>query len=126
MSSPTAGTRRKTAMTLLARKTAALVLAAGLGSGIAGLAHPVFAQPTAELNPQSVVGNWLYDANGQLVGSVYAVADGGRTVVVQYGSYLTPGRHLVSLPAADLALVSGHATLRTLTANALATAPATN
>jgi hypothetical protein len=108
-------------MTIFARKIAALVFATALGA-----AAPALAQPAAEFNPQSVVGNWLYDANGELVGSVYAVTDGGRTVIVLYGSYLTPGSHLVSLPAADFAVVGGHATLRTLTADALAASPATN
>ncbi|HKM64614.1 MAG TPA: hypothetical protein VJY39_19205 [Acidisphaera sp.] len=113
-------------MTTFAHKTAALVFATGLGAAALGAAAPAFAQPAAEFDPQSAVGHWLYDSNGELVGSVYAVADGGRTVIVQYGTYLTPGRHLVAVPSADLAEVAGHATLRTMTADALAAAPATN
>ncbi len=113
-------------MTTFARKTAAFVFAAGLGAAAFGAAAPAFAQPAAEFNPQAAVGHWLYDVNGDLVGSVYAVTDGGRTVIVQYGTYLTPGRHLVALPAADLAEIAGRATLRTMTADALAVAPATN
>ena len=80
----------------------------------------------AESAAQSAVGNWLYDANGTLVGSVYGLTDDGRSVIVQYGSYLTPGRHLVSLPASDLVIVDGHATLRALTANASRNRPGTN
>ena len=107
-----------------ARKTAALILAASLGSASLGLATPALAQRAAEFSPRSAVGNWLYDANGELVGSVYGVADGGRTVIAQWGSYLTPGRHLVSVPAADFAMVGDHVMLRTLTANALASTSA--
>jgi hypothetical protein len=112
---------RRTTMTTFARNTAALLLAATLGG-----AAPALAQPVAEFDSPSVVGNWLHDGNGELVGSVYAVTDGGRTVIAQYGSYLTPGRHLVALPAADVTMVGGHAVLRTLTADALAGRPATN
>ena len=108
-------------MTTFARRTATLVLATGLGA-----AAPAFAQPAAEFNPRAAVGHWLYDANGELFGSVYAVTDGGRTVIVQYGSYLTPGRHLVAVPAADFAEVAGHTTLRTITADALAARPGVN
>ena len=114
-----------------ARKTAALVLSASLGAGSLGIAAlgtatPAIAQPATEFNPQSLVGNWLYDANGTLIGSVYGVTDGGRTVIVQWGSYLTPGRHLIAVPSADFASIGGRTMLRTLTAEALASRPAVN
>ena len=73
----------------------------------------------AESAAKSAVGEWLYDVNGELVGSVYGVSDDGRTVIVQYGTYLTPGRHLVSLPASDVVIFDGHAMLSMLTADAL-------
>ena len=77
----------------------------------------------AESPLQSAVGRWLYDANGELVGSVYGVSNDGSTVTVQYGTYLTPGRHLVTLPSSDVVIVQGRATLRTLRADALRDRP---
>jgi hypothetical protein len=94
------------------------VTALALLAGSTGFVSPAHAEQASQsLEPG--VGNWLYDANGQLIGSVYAVADSGRTVVIQIGSYLTPGRHLVSVPAADVAVSNGRTTLQTLTAQEL-------
>jgi hypothetical protein len=76
---------------------------------------PALAQQTSP-SLAAAVGHWLYDVNSDLVGSVYAIADSGRTVVLQFGSYLTPGRHLVSVPAPEVAIMNGRATLQTLTA----------
>ena len=98
--------------TILSAVTA-LTLLAGTTAGFPPTAFA--ASPSIE----SAIGNWLYDVNGELVGSVYAVADSGRTVVLQFGSYLTPGRHLVSVPVADVTIMSGRATLQTLTAQEL-------
>jgi len=85
---------------------------------------PALAQTAAGGSVQSVVGRWLYDANGDLIGSVYAVTDGGATTIIQYGSYLTPGRKLVAIPSAEVTIVGGRAVLRTLTADSLRGRPA--
>ena len=118
-------------MTNFAPKAAALAFAALLGAAAPALAQSTLDAPTLDrslpsANLRSAVGNWLYDSDGTLVGSVYAITDGDRTVIVQYGSYRTPGRHLVALPSTDLAVVDGRATLRTLTADALAARPSVN
>jgi hypothetical protein len=106
-------------MTRFASTTAALALAALLGT-----AAPALAQSDAAAVAQSAVGSWLYDANGDRAGSVYGVTDGGRTVIIQWGTYFTPGRKLVEVPATDLAIRDGHVTLRTLTAEAVRGLPA--
>ena len=100
--------------TILSAVTALTILA-GTSAGLPRAAFAQQASPSIE----SAVGNWLYDVNGELVGSVYAVADSGRTVVLQVGSYLTPGRHLVSVPVADVTIMNGRATLQILTAQEL-------
>ena len=93
-----------------------LASACVLGLALLGAIAPATAQETSR-SLQSCVGDcWLYDNTGQLIGSVYALTDGGRTVVLQLGSYLTPGRRLVPVPAANVAIVDGRATLRALTA----------
>ena len=86
-----------------------------LGLSLLGVTPPAFSQQ-ATPSIQSAVGHWLYDMNGELVGSVYALADSGQTAVLQFGSYLTPGRRLVSVPVGYVVIVNGRATLRTLTA----------
>ena len=104
-------------MNSFARTGLALAIAAVLGA-----ATPALAQSAA----QSAVGKWLYDANGEIVGSVQSVRDDGRTAIVQYGTILTPGNHLVAIPAEDVSMVGGRATLSTMTADALRSHPAVN
>jgi hypothetical protein len=97
--------------------------AAALALALLGSAAPVLAQTADPSSIRSAVGQWLYDADGRIVGSVYALSDDGRTATIQVGTYLTPGRKLVTVPATALTTVDGHATLRTLTATDLKVSP---
>jgi len=100
---------------------ASLVLAAG---GVA------LAQPAAGAAPDqarysaasSAVGRWLYDLQGNTIGSVRSLSDDGRTAVIMVGSYFQPGSHLTSVPASSLSVVNGKVTLRNDTVQALNTA----
>ena len=84
---------------------------------------PALAQSTETSAARAAVGHWLYDADDSIIGSVYGITDGGRTVILQYGSYLTPGRKLVLVPADNVTIVNGHATLRGLLADDLISLP---
>ncbi len=92
-------------MTKLTFATTALAL------GLLGAAAPAVARPIAPSPARSALGDWLYDSNGSMIGSVYSLTDNGRTAVLQLGTYLTPGRHLVAVPATDITIVGGHAVL---------------
>ena len=65
------------------------------------------------------VGRWLYDAKGNIIGSVRTQADGGRTAVIMVGSYFEPGSHEARVPADALSLMDGKATLTAETTMAL-------
>ena len=67
------------------------------------------------------VGRWLYDAQGNTVGSVRGLADDERSVVIVLGADFQPGSHAVTVPARQLALVDGKVTLQSGTALALNT-----
>jgi hypothetical protein len=86
--------------------TSAALAVVLLGAAVAGSARADTPSPA-----RSALGDWLYDSNGSLLGSVYAITDNDRTVVLQIGSYLTPGRKLVAVPASDIAVVGSHAVL---------------
>ena len=97
----------------------AAVLALSVGSG-------AMAQMTTASTTQSVaagaVGRWLYDAQGNIIGSVRALADKGQTAVLMIGSYFQLGSHEARVPARALSLVNGKVTLRAETVQALARA----
>ena len=95
------------------------VLSAAIGLVTLLGAAPLLAQP-APSSLQSALGDWLYDSHGHLVGSVDAIADGGKTVLIRYGANMAWGHPLVAIPAAEVTVVGDHAELRTLTADALA------
>ena len=71
----------------------------------------------------STVGHWLHDPQGNTIGSVRWLADGGRTAVIMVGSYFEPGSHEARVPAGALSVVNGKATLQTQTIEALNTTP---
>ena len=85
--------------------------AAALAIALLGTTAPAFAQSGAPSAARSAVGGWLYDVNGTLLGSVYALQDDGHTAIVQIGSYRSPGRHLVAIPSSDIVISGGHAVL---------------
>ena len=83
--------------------------------------------PVGPVSPYAVassaVGRWLYDLQGNKIGSVRRLSGDGRTVEIMVGSYFQAGSHAATVPAAALSLVDGNVTLRTGTAEALNTAP---
>ena len=97
---------------------AALALSAGgavLSSG--ALAQEALARTPAETVAPGVaasaVGHWLYDAQGNSIGSIRGLADGGRTALIMVGSYFRPGSYEAQVPASALSLVDGKVMLQT-------------
>ncbi len=105
---------------------ATIAVAASLALAGAAMAQPV---PTRAADPaalsasaaQQAVGHWLHDAQGNTIGSVRALADGGRSAVLMLGSYFQPGNHEMTVPARRLSIVDGKAVLQTETVAALNT-----
>ena len=60
----------------------------------------------------SMVGHWLYSADGAKIGSVRRLSDDGQTAVIMVGSYFQPGSHEATLPAAALSIVNGKVIVR--------------
>jgi len=79
-------------------------------------------QATAPPIASSVVGRWLYDLQGNTVGSVRSLTDDGRTAVIMVGSYFQPGSHEAKVSSSMLSIIGGKVTLRPETAEALNTA----
>ena len=72
----------------------------------------------------SAVGSWLYNAQGNKIGSVRRLTDGGQTVVVMIGFYFSiDGIYQARVPASALSMVNGKATLQPATVQALNAAP---
>ncbi len=104
-----------------------LSLAASLALSFAGAA---LAQPSARPAPEpaatsiasNAVGQWLYDARGNVIGSVRSLSSDGQTAVIMVGSYFQPGSHLDTVHASSLTMVNGKVMLRNETVQALNTA----
>lgn len=73
-------------------------------------AHPV---------TSSAVGHWVYDPQGNIIGSVRSLAEDGRTAVIMVGSYFDPGSRTATVSTGALSTVNGKVTLRTETVEAL-------
>lgn len=71
----------------------------------------------------SPVGRWLYDLQGNKIGSVRRLSGDGRTAEIMVGSYFQAGSHAATVPATALSVVDGNVTLRTGVAEALNTVP---
>lgn len=98
----------------------ALVLSISSGAMAQGAADPVAGQAASPTAAASAVGHWLHDPQGNTIGSVRGLTDGGRTAVVMVGSYFRPGSYEARIPASALSIVDGKVTLRTETVQALA------
>ena len=89
------------------------------------MAQPAPGQASIEASSPSIaasaVGRWLYDAQGQIIGSVRRISDDGRVVTIIVGSYNQPGIYEARVPASALFIVNGRVTLRTETIDALST-----
>ena len=107
--------------------TRILSLAASLAMSIGGtaLAQTAYNSPTNNAQvysaASSAVGRWLYDLQGNTIGSVRSLTDDGRTAVIMVGSYFQQGSHEARVPSADLSIVDGKVTLQAGTVQALNT-----
>ncbi len=102
-----------------------LGLAASLALSIGGAA---MAQgPVGPVSPYAVassaVGRWIYDLQGNKIGSVRRLSGDGRTAEIMVGSYFQPGSHEATVPVSALSVVHGNVTLRNQTAEASNTVP---
>ncbi len=87
-------------------------------------AAPTLAQQLPAVAPPSIsaaalVGRWLHDSRGEIIGSVKSVSPDGRTATIVLGVYKFDNVRVVEAPASALAVVDGKATLRGETAEAL-------
>ncbi len=106
-----------------------LSIAASLAFSVGGAAlaqtaaYPTTDQAAVYSIAASSVGRWVYDLQGNKIGSVRSLTDDGRTAVIMVGSYFQPGGHEARIPASALSMVNGKATLRGETVEALNTVP---
>ena len=91
--------------------TRLLSLAAALSLSLGGAALAQTAQ-------ENLAGHWLYDLQGNTIGSVRAFTDDGRTAQIMIGSYFQPGNHTETVPAGALSVVDGKLVLRPATMQA--------
>jgi hypothetical protein len=98
---------------------AALALSVSVGAMAQSAAYPAAGQAASPSVAASAVGHWLHDSQGNTIGSVRGLADGGRTAVIMVGSYFRPGSYEARVPADALSVVDSKVTLRTETVQAL-------
>ncbi len=107
--------------------TRILSLAASLAMSISGsaMAQTAYNSTTNHAPVYSVassaVGRWLYDLQGNTIGSVRSLTDDGRTAVIMVGSYFQQGSHEARVPSENLFIVNGKVTLQAGTVQALNT-----
>ena len=77
----------------------------------------------AALAQDNLTGRWLYDAQGNAIGSVRALTPDGRAAEIMVGSYFRPGSYATTVPAGALSIVDGKVMLRPETVQALNTVP---
>lgn len=94
---------------------ALMALSAGGAALAQASAGPGVTHPAAS----SAVGHWLYDLQGNKVGSVRNLTGDGHTAVIMVGSYFQPGSHQATVPTSALSVVNGKVTLRNETVQAL-------
>lgn len=95
---------------------------------LAFAAAPTFAQqlPAVALPSASaaaLVGRWLHDSRGGIIGSIKSVSPDGRTATIVLGVYRLDNVRVTEVPASALSVVDGKATLRGETAEALNASP---
>ncbi len=81
------------------------LIAASAGTGAAAQGGPETAPVICA--DKAMVGRWLYDPQGNTIGSVRALTDRGRTAVVMLGSYFQPGSHEIRVPACEITVAAG-------------------
>jgi hypothetical protein len=102
-----------------------LVAALALTSGLAVAVHPGVAQAQGlggvPTHAEEFVNHWIYDAQGNIFGSVRRLTDGGQTAVIMVGAYFQPGSHEATSPTSALAMRNGKVTLEPTSVQALNT-----
>lgn len=98
---------------------ASLALLVGCGEMSQTTTGPATNQAPSSSLAASAVGRWPHDPQGNTIGSVRRLTDGGRTAVIMVGSYFEFGSHEARVPARALSIVDGKATLRAETVQAL-------
>jgi len=99
-----------------------LLLSIGGGAMAQAAANPDANQAAASPLPSSAVGRWLYDSQGNIIGSVRSLTDDGGTAVIMVGSYFQPGSHQAKISSSSLSILDGKVTLQSATVDALNTA----
>ena len=97
----------------------ALALSISSGAMAQNAADSADSQAGTPFAAATAVGRWLHDPQGNIIGSVRALADGGRIAVIMVGSYFEPGSHEARVPARTLSLVDGKIILQAKTVEAL-------
>ena len=100
-------------------RVAFALLVASASSGAFAQAERSAVIPPESVAPASMVGKWVHNAQGQIIGGVRAVSSNGRTVEIMVGDYFQPGSHAKTVPASALSIASGNVTLQTGTVEAL-------
>ncbi len=99
------------------------------GAAILALAAtPTLAQQLPAMAPPSVtaaalVGRWLHDSRGGIIGSVKSVSPDGRTATIVLGVYTLDNVRVIEVPTSGLSVADGRVTLTGETAEALNTSP---
>jgi hypothetical protein len=88
----------------------ATVLAVSLGTG--AVRDAAQAQTVSPSVASEAVGKWLYDAQGNTIGSVRSVDGDGRSATIMVGSYFRPGSYETRVPARAISTENGRVTLR--------------
>lgn len=82
---------------------------------------PAAAPPSA--SAAALVGRWLHDSRGGIIGSIKSVSPDGRKATIVLGVYKFDNVHVVEVPASALSIMDGKATLHGETAEALNASP---
>ncbi len=87
-------------------------------------ATPTVAQQFPAVTPSNastaaLVGRWLHDSRGRIIGSIKSVSPDGRLATIVLGVYKLDNVRVIEVPATALSVVDGKATLGGETAEAL-------
>ena len=91
------------------------------GAALALVATPALAQHLPAVAPPSasasasaaaLVGHWLHDSRGEVVGSVRSISPDGRIATIVLGIYTLDNLRVIQVPASALSVMDGKVTLR--------------
>lgn len=97
------------------------LLALALSVSVGAYAQPALplAGPSHTAVGVNAVGHWLYNEQGDTIGSVRRLTDGDQTAVLMIGNYLRPGSYETRVPASNLSIVNEKVILKSETVLAL-------